>query len=66
MWSRVTPSLDKPAISKLDHLISIDEIQINTDLRCEIHKRFHGPGTIKLEAKIILDDKVIPYAQSVL
>ena len=64
MWSRVTQSLDKPAISKLNHLISIDEIQINTDLRCEIPKRFHGLGTMKLESKIVLDDKVILYTQS--
>ena len=53
MWSRVTPLLDKPAIS------------INTDRRCEIPKRFHCLGTMKSEAKIVLDDKMIPYAQSV-
>ena len=60
----VTPLLGKPAIFKPGLSSSIDKIQTDTNWRPEFPKLFFGLGTIKLEAKIILDDGKIPYAQS--
>ena len=61
----VTPLLGKPAIANLGILNFMDNIQTGIDWIAEFPALFKGLGTMETKARIVLDDSVTPFAQSV-